>query len=138
MDPGSDLLDRARQAARAELGAEPIIAPVAWVEGRATSRAEQAGYALAITVYRDPERLEKEVEYSALARDLGIPVPPQVAYEPGPPGVLVTGWVGGVAVDWRPKALWSWANFFASITQRASRMAMLPNDGMARFSVGST
>lgn len=90
--PDPDLLALAAEAAGGE------VSPIAWIAGRLVAR---AGH-LALKVYRDPERLEREVEYGELARSVGIPLPRQVGYRPGPPAALITEWIEGEPLDRHP------------------------------------
>jgi Ser/Thr protein kinase RdoA (MazF antagonist) len=73
---------------------------VALATGRVTLRAGRpGGPEVAVKVYREREKLLQELKYSRLARDLGLPVPPEIRFDAGAPAVLVTGWVAGEPVD---------------------------------------
>lgn len=98
--PGPELLGRAREAARDALGSEPVTTVMAATSGRVTVRASCANRpGVAVKVYRDPDKLQQEVSYSRLARELGLPVPNEFFFTAGPPAVLVTGWIDGESID---------------------------------------
>lgn len=103
-DTDRDLLELARGAGMATLGTAPTVSVIATISGRVTVRCERRGRAVAVKVYREPERIEAEVRYRKLAGECEIPLAPELSFTPGPPAVLVTAWVDGESIDRHPGA----------------------------------